>query len=812
MSILFFGATIMNRDFMAGTLFTALDTRDRTFSKHDLHTAIDAQLAMPHASQALTNAVELDGAGGRKTFTIARGSGNTIIEHFGGIGARNKQTPVVLAELDTLKFTGAGLVAKDLLLTQQGADLVISFEDVIQTQVTLKDFQRENFDNFAIASKLGGNVLFEGDKTIQDRFDVFDANWQRPQILEGLGFNRVTFLNNLSNHLQGFNHSNDVINGQGGNDDLRGLSGDDLLRGGDGNDTLRGDDGNDILRGGTGQDVLIGGSGSDTFVLDSQAGTDWILDFKLSEGDRIGLANGLTFEQLTIVQGQGIDANNALIRTKTGTLLARLNDVSAATLTNTAFLTFTTIDSVTSQGDRVLKADVARDRFRVDGTGITIGVLSNSFDLRGLLGLGKDANMDQVTGDLPTNIKVLAEGSQTVPGTLDEGRAMMQLIHDVAPGANLAFHTAYSPNAKTDVDRQTFYANGIRALANAGAKVIVDDVRLSSEPFFQDGLIAQAVNEVVAKGVAYVASAGNDANDSYERAFNPSGLFNQIFFNANGIRVYIPGQLHDFDPGSKVDVFQSVTIPTSETNVSISLQWDSPFSKAANDLDFYLLDRTHTKILAQSTRSNVGGDPIEVLTFRNDGSYGSDQFNLVVSTRQGVAPKLMKYVVNNFSSFQINDFPTYSSTIYGHANAAGALAVGAVDDRNPTVLEDFSSQGGTPILFSPTGDRLSKPEVRQKPEVVAPDGSNTTFFGRPDPLLTGPYERDGLPNFFGTSAAAPQAAAIAALMLQANPSLSPAALYKALESTALDLDAPGFDYRSGYGVIQADRAVDVTAS
>ena len=114
-------------------------------------------------------------------------------------------------------------------------------------------------------------------------------------------------------------------------------------------------------------------------------------------------------------------------------------------------------------------------------------------------------------------------------------------------------------------------------------------------------------------------------------------------------------------------------------------------------------------------------------------------------------------------------------------------------------------------MFNTDGDRLLEPEIRLKPEIVAPDGTNTTFF---PPFPGQDVEGDGFPNFFGTSAAAPHAAAVAALMLEAAPNATPAEIYDALEQTALDMDDPftpgfdvGFDFKTGFGFIQADAAI-----
>ena len=139
----------------------------------------------------------------------------------------------------------------------------------------LKDFALENLDNLPVPGGQHGqigNILFDGDETLQDSFDVFNADSTQNRIWNR---NTVTFLNDLDNHVRSFDNSDDVINGQGGDDIIWGLSGDDLLRGGAGKDTLlggRGDDilvgnqGNDVLKGGTGDDLLAGGVGNDILV------------------------------------------------------------------------------------------------------------------------------------------------------------------------------------------------------------------------------------------------------------------------------------------------------------------------------------------------------------------------------------------------------------------------------------------------------------------------------------------------------------------------------------------------------------------
>jgi hypothetical protein len=160
---------------------------------------------------------------------------------------------------------------------------------------------------------------------------------------------------------------------------------------------------------------------------------------------------------------------------------------------------------VVSEGDAQLRAAIARSSYGVDGTGVKVGVLSDSFNNSG----DGSAAADIASGDLPgpanpcghtTPVQIIEEAP--LPG-VDEGRAMLQIVHDIAPGAQLAFATAAEGS-------QIEYANNIIALKNAGAKVIVDDYIYFAEPFFQDGPIAEAIRQVTEAGVTYVTMAYNN--------------------------------------------------------------------------------------------------------------------------------------------------------------------------------------------------------------------------------------------------------------------------------------------------------------
>ena len=459
--------------------------------------------------------------------------------------------------------------------------------------------------------------------------------------------------------------------------------------------------------------------------------------------------------------------------------LAELADSPLLAFARPVYAT-THVGSVTSQADAALRADIARATLTIDGTGITIGVLSDSYNCLA----GEAAGIG--SGDLPAAVNVLEEISDCT-GAIDEGRAMIELIHDIAPGAGQAFHSAFNGAAA--------FADGIVELANvAGAEVIVDDVGILSQPWFQDGIVAQAVDQVVASGAAYFSSAGNFGRQSYEAQFRGSGVTGAV------------GERHDFDAGGGVDTLQSITIPAN-ASVRFFLQWDQPFFSisgapgAATDMDLVIYAGGQT---FQTTGSNIGGDAFEALSLTNSGATDVT-VDLAVERTAGPLPSRIKYAY--IGPLSINEFQsdTQAATIFGHANARGARAVGAAFyfltpefGQSPPLLESFSSRQGTTLRFDTAGNPLV--EERSKPEIVAADGVDNTFFG------SGDSESNGFPNFFGTSAAAPNAAAVAALMLEANPTLTPGGLYALMQEATIDMETVGYDVDSGFGLIQADIA------
>jgi hypothetical protein len=543
-----------------------------------------------------------------------------------------------------------------------------------------------------------------------------------------------------------------------------------------------------------------------------------------------------------------------------------LNAIEAATarsevLAMSAAMPRTRAGAVTSQGDFAQGSSALRTSWPVlDGSGVLVGILSDSYNcysvyaapgsgvpasgLNGYAsnGFTADAQHDVSTGDLPASVSVLEEAGQGskqgvcmdygAPDLLpygDEGRAILQIVHDVAPGARLAFHTA--------VEGKADFANGITALATAGAQVIADDVGYFEEPFFQDGLVAQAVDTVAAQGVVYFSSAGNNGRLAYDNT-NPT-------FNAkSGSPPNASESLLNFDTSGKtIAPSLSVTLPGLAPGefVGVVVQWDQPFVTgspgspgATSNIDlcvrgaagYAVFDLDGNPVTCTGANA-TGADPVQVLIIGNPANAtantGKTTVLLQVGLTSGTAPGRVKLAVeDDGAGSTINQFGTNSPTLQGHPGAAGAVAVGAaffaqtpLCGTSPAVLEPFSSAGGDPILFDTAGQRLATPVVRQKPEFVAPDGANNTFLGAtlaqfkiPDNSPVAECANDAsFPNFFGTSAAAPHLAAGAALMLQANPALTAADIRTALQKGTQAMGAPSPDYDSGYGFVEVSVAL-----
>ncbi|CAN5555026.1 S8 family serine peptidase [soil metagenome] len=591
----------------------------------------------------------------------------------------------------------------------------------------------------------------------------------------------------------------------------------------------------------------------------------------------------------------------------------RVNQLATTKGVASVFLTLapvTNLGSTTSQGvhqhrvDRITNQN-ASPVTGITGKGITVGVLSNSFDTSG----GPITARDDVrSGDLPgpgnpnnsTPVKVLED----FPASSDEGRAMCQIVFDMAPGANLAFATAFTG--------EIGFANNIRLLAaprsqgGAGAQVIVDDIIYFAEGMFEDTTVARAVDDVAAQGVSYFSSAGNrPATQGYFSDFrlvraNANATQGTNINLSNVPRELYAGGFHDFNPKpGQTDIAQTVLI--GEPSAIFDFQWDDPYNvnpvvigdnivsgtgtvpaggsddftfpgtagecvqitvtdhpdNTAFDAIIELIAPDGSTVISQDT----GTDEVLIIGLTQTGTYtvrvtqfgtqtggmydysvdeaigGCEQlvttdFNMLFFTQSGdfigtsgenniqtnrpvelaaIPPSLttnnliqvviarsnipppnptpasrIRYVT--FTSGEPQEYFTINNTpiTFGHNSAAGANGVAAYAFYPPFIPEGFTSPGPSIIVFDKNNNRLPKPEIRQKPDMAAMDGANTTFF-----VSDASQDMDTFPTFFGTSAAAPHAAAIAALVLEANGgpgSVTPAQMRSVLQRSAFQHD------------------------
>ncbi|HEX3733872.1 MAG TPA: S8 family serine peptidase [Solirubrobacterales bacterium] len=425
--------------------------------------------------------------------------------------------------------------------------------------------------------------------------------------------------------------------------------------------------------------------------------------------------------------------------------------------------------SVLSQGDAAQRGPQAR-ALGVSGSGVKVGVISDSINQ-----VGGGIATSQASGDLPSHVTDLNDDA----GGEDEGRAMAEIIYDEAPGLSEIIFDTGSTGAAAK-------AAHISELVNHGVKVIADDIFYLTEPFFQDGAVSQAVDAAKASGVAYLASAGNRARQSWEGIFSPGA-----------------GGANDFGGG---DIRQAVANVPAHDELTITLQWNEPWNADTDKFNFVFYANNS---LVGSCTAPTNAIPMQSCTFTAGSS--SVQAEIEIIRVSGTGAPLLKYIASgNFGAFNILEHNTASNAINPDAAAAkGSLAVAAVcwstilancrasGPVGLTTPELFSSRGPVSRTRDASGALLPEPEVRAKPNLAGADGVSTSV--------------PGFQPFYGTSAATPSIAGVAALALSASPQMTVGQLYGLLTDPANALDctsAPGDpDSDCGVGFIQADRVV-----
>jgi hypothetical protein len=395
---------------------------------------------------------------------------------------------------------------------------------------------------------------------------------------------------------------------------------------------------------------------------------------------------------------------------------------------------------------------------------------------------------------LPAGIDVVA-GQE---GAGDEGTAMLQIVHQIAPGAALGFATGFNGSAQMALNIQT--------LRNPphNCTIIVDDVTYFLEAAFQEGNIAQAVTTVTAAGALYYSSAANSG--SFVKG--TSGTWQGDFVNGGAVGAPITGvesgTVHAFAMGTNYNTLTSQGSAQWEI-----LNWSDPFGASSNDYDFFALDAAGTTLLAQSTNFQTGTqNPQEHFPNPTNSPAPTLPTNarLVVVNYQNLAAPRALRVDTQRGRLAI----ATNGNTYGHNGGVNTVSVAAVPTSAASGakfttadgVETYSSDGPRKLFYTPAGAAITPGNVLfatgggttlQKVDISAADCSATNVVG----FFT----------FCGTSAAAPHAAAIAALIKSAKASLTPAQIKAAMNATALDNEAPGFDFNAGNGITMADAAV-----
>ena len=240
----------------------------------------------------------------------------------------------------------------------------------------------------------------------------------------------------------------------------------------------------------------------------------------------------------------------------------------------------------------------------------------------------------------------------------------------------------------------------------------------------------------------------------------------------------------------------TVDVPT-QGHFSLQINTASGVARITQDFNLLFFDLNGTFLEAVASNNFANNRPYEVWV-PDLSSFGS-QVQLVISRSNSTAPAnaadQLKYVFfgNGAGGMGPAEYNSYLSPVtFGHSAAAGANSVAAYAMFRPNLPEDFTSPGPVTVYFDTNNNRLNPPQLRLKPDIAAADGANNTFF----PLGPGndyPFDPDTFPNFYGTSAASPHSAAIAALVLQAHGgpgSLTPSQVKAIMQINAFphDLD------------------------
>ncbi len=210
---------------------------------------------------------------------------------------------------------------------------------------------------------------------------------------------------------------------------------------------------------------------------------------------------------------------------------------------------------------------------------------------------------------------------------------------------------------------------------------------------------------------------------------------------------------HEWQPG----VDENLLSPWGDEHVSVELT-----CKPGSNYELLVKDAASGAEVARSKASAIAGSAARIASFEPQDGHSYRVRLRLVDGKPGPF-----HVVALYSGLSIAN---QAGSVAFPADGPEVVAVGAVDHQ------------GRRTYYSACGSA----EFKSKPDLVAPVPFTSSW--RPQP-------------FAGTSAAAPQAAAVAALLWSRTPDWAAEHVRTALRQSAKDLGPPGYDPETGFGLI-----------
>ncbi len=430
----------------------------------------------------------------------------------------------------------------------------------------------------------------------------------------------------------------------------------------------------------------------------------------------------------------------------------------------------------------------------VTGSGVKVAVIDAGF-----LYL---TEAQQLYGELPNDVVTHDFSGRGLETEWAHGVGVAEIIHDMAPDAELHLLKVYD---EVDTYKAFDYCldNDIDIINMSGGFTGIG-------PGNGTGPLADACDELRQDGILFVAAAGNEAvedwgNDQYVGT-HYKGTFTDP--ESRDLHYYYTDETFGF-----ITIIAGLPAWDHEGNeltneVDILMRWndwpyaDMDYGIELNEFDLSTGGFVGSGSIAESNAVQNGSQPpIEHITWdipnppeQGDAAYHIFALLIRAFSDNHTGTEIELHLSGNcfignllFPEKDHTAILTSSSSITEPADAESVFTVGAINQANwfTGPQEEFSSQGPT-NAWAGSGARI-------KPDIMGPDDVSGLIYGPGSGQYTG---------FSGTSAAAPHVSGAAALILCANPGLTPDEIQSQIESNAIDMGDPGKDNIYGSGLLQ----------